>query len=51
LFSFVIHGDWIQAVLTAFLTTTVLVLLGGIPLWYETTFNNKMAIVATAGTF
>jgi hypothetical protein len=46
-FEFLIEGSSADVVITAGTTTTVLVLLAGIPLWYDTDFNTKMTIIAT----
>lgn len=44
----VLKGAASDILINGITTTTVLVLLAGSALWYDTDFNNKLAIVATA---
>jgi hypothetical protein len=44
----VLKGSASDVLINGITTTTVLIMIGGVPLWYDTDFNNKMAVVATA---
>lgn len=44
----VISGASDEVIATGITTTTVLILIGAVPLWYDIDFNAKLTIVATA---
>jgi hypothetical protein len=44
----VLSGASDEVIATGITTTTVLILIGAVPLWYDTDFNAKLTIVATA---